>query len=938
MKKNLFYALLTLFLVVFQAEAVVVNVDFDARSVGTVHDGDVRTGTLFSGQGVYGDTGNHYWNSVTTGGRTLTDLLASDGSTVTTVEVTISGGDGYEDDAKTNYLLSDYFYNATTTTITGLNTNGSYTVYVYAVGNVTGQGSLITVGTDVQSTSGLLGNAYVLGGNYVIFETTAGATGQTVIESTEKINGFQLVEGEPVGGVIIVDSIPELQECLGQSNIQVKMIPGEYDINESLIPTEHFFTFSGSNCTYDFTGVTFNVDTNMRNEYGNISTVVAYVTGNNNHLFGLTINDIGNERPYRSAGEMYVMGDYNKIEEFSFYVSGSYPYAYGDLFGKGSGYVIKHWKHSALLVKGIGNHILNCYVEMHAYGHGIFMQGSIDTLIEGCYVKGFTRTTDEVLAETSGPAYDEDFKTVWGWPVPAGYTFSLSEDGIRCYNDGETASGTRDTANTTVKNCTVENMRGGVTIGFSNGTNHVSGCTIIGGESGFWPGNDDTVEHCQAEAAYAAIINNPYQNDNDQSYSVTVLRETEVYGNEQLAYIAGSGHDITFLNSGIQPRPYSQTIQMGGRKLGMRYMEHVDGRNNYSLSNTTVTNWTDQPVDLAADPNSSSCNVASYGPVTDNGTGNTVSSISPVTVTASASTSTMYNTVDGNAGTHWTADGDGQWIQYDLGQTRNLYAVSIKWLSGSARRYFFDIQTSNSTTGPWETVFSGASQGVTDDFEEYDFKTQNARYIRVTGHGNSVDGTIQIVDLEVDLKDRFAMVKTKSDAGASYVAQNTVDGNLSTRWATDGEGQWIQYDLLKTKTINAVWLAWHGGNTRTSSFDIMTSDHPMGPWTTVYTGSSSGTTLELEEYEFTPVSARFVRVTGHGNSQDSWNNITEIFINTGPPYCGDGSGTFRNSDYNRDCRIDIVDLTQFAIQWLNTYSMPDLAVMGAEWSPDGYDY
>ena len=124
------------------------------------------------------------------------------------------------------------------------------------------------------------------------------------------------------------------------------------------------------------------------------------------------------------------------------------------------------------------------------------------------------------------------------------------------------------------------------------------------------------------------------------------------------------------------------------------------------------------------------------------------------------------------------------------------------------------------------------------------------------------------------------MVKTKSDDG--NVAQNTLDGDLETRWSAQGEGQWIQYDLIKPKILNAVSLAWHLGNTRTYSFDIKTSDHPMGPWATVYSGSSSGTTLQLEEYIFAPVSTRFIRVTGYGNSKDSWNGITEIYIDTGP--------------------------------------------------------
>ena len=175
------------------AESVVINADFNAYEANT---NPSRVGIPYSGQGAFGDAGNDYWNILTFEKRTAIDLLTSDGSIVTTIDVNIDGGNGYIDLAKTNYLLSDYFYNATTTTITGLDPDAGYFVYVYAAGDVAGQGSTITIGTEVQGTSGLQGDGFVLGGNYVIFEATADATGQIVIESSAKINGFQIVEGE----------------------------------------------------------------------------------------------------------------------------------------------------------------------------------------------------------------------------------------------------------------------------------------------------------------------------------------------------------------------------------------------------------------------------------------------------------------------------------------------------------------------------------------------------------------------------------------------------------------------------------------------------------------------------------------------------------------------------------------------------------------------
>ncbi|MDF7807755.1 discoidin domain-containing protein [Pontiellaceae bacterium B12219] len=996
----------------------VMNVDLGGNTIGTPGDEDNGTGTPFSGQGAYADPGNDYWNNtITSADRTLSNLIASDGSTVTSVDVAVYGGGGFEDTGKKNYLLSDYLYGTITVAISDLNPGGSYTVYVYACGDKSGQGSDVTINNVTKSTSNADDpDAYSQGVNYVVFETTADTLGRLVIYSDEKLNGFQLIEGdlaltgyeaeeavysglavlhteeasnhqclenfdttgdyveyqnveagntlsirysnggsstrcsvyvnevdvatatfantggwsnfvattivdidiptnaavklqidaddqaynnnlpcayqdkidiEMEGGVIVVDSILGLLEQLGKNNVNVKMLPGEYNLNESdkasgLLPIPTFFEFSGSNCTYDFTGVTLNVHTDLFDEYGAVEIIICTVTGNSNHLFGLTQKDIGDELLSKNVLNFRVQGDDNKIEEVSVYTRSSFPYGYGDLFGKGSGPVIAHRKHSAMLVNGARNHILNCFIDMKTYGHGFFIQGGIDTLVEGVHLVGETRTTDDVLAEegTGSPADNVDFMTVDGWRVPPGYTFSLQEDGIRCYNTGTLLDGSsRNTANTTVKNCTIEKLRSGVTIGFSDGNNYISGCTAIGVEGSFWSGDGDSVEHCQADAAYAAVINHPYQNDDHQTYELTLLRETEVYGNEQLMYVAGDNHDITLLNSGIQPRPSSQISQLGGMKVGMRYVDFVEGRNGYSLRDTKLTNWTDQPVVL--ETNSSSCTVASYGAVTDRGTGNTSSSISAVTLSASASTATMGNTVDADAGTSWSADGKGQWIQYDLGMARNLYSVSIQWMSGATRRYFFDIQTSNGATGPWTIVFSGTSRGAASGFEEVCFKTQHARYIRITGRGNTEDDTIEIADVEVDLKDRFAMVKSKSDAGAGYVAQNTLDGDLNTRWAAEGDGQWIQYDLLNTKMINGVSLAWHNGNSLSYSFEIMTSDHPMGPWTTVYSGTSSGTTLELEAYEFSTVSARFIRVTGHGNSQDAWNNLTEVLLDVG---------------------------------------------------------
>ncbi|WP_411847600.1 discoidin domain-containing protein [Roseibacillus persicicus] len=981
----------------------VVNVDLG---------GNETTTTPYSGQGAFADPGNDYWNNTfSTDSRSLKGLTASDGSTLTPVRLDLSGGSGFFDSGKNNNLLNDYFYNSTISLLRGLSPGAQYTLYVYAAGDRSGQGSAITVNgvTKTTSNSGNPGS-FSLGVNYQTFTTTADIAGRIAIDSSAKLNGFQLITGSPPAsphqaenaaftglnpitspaafagqaldgfdaagdsveysnlpagdtlqityangatttrlslyqngvdldtvyfpptgswtdfrtlthtgltlasnssvklqldaddlafnngqngavqdqieveirdGQIVVSSVLELLAQIGKDDVDVKMTPGVYEIDETdqesgLLPLPILFDFCGSNSSYDFTGVEFQIYTNLYNEWPGQEVRVFEFNGSNNHFYGLTQKDIGNEA-INSVGvlNMAVVGDANKVEEFSLYTRGSRPYGYGDLFGKGSGAVIGHDKHAALLVNGANCHLLNCYLELASYGHGIFMQGAIGTLVEGCFVKGDTfNTTDNVLAEegTGSEADQVDFMTVWGWEVPPGYAFSLQEDGIRCYNSG--ANGL-NTANTTVRNCTVENMRSGVVIGFSDGDNEIFGCTTISVEGSFWPGNGDSVEHCQGEAPYQGMVDTPYQNDSNQDYSVTLLQETDPYGNDLIAYFAGSGHDITFWNSALQPTPNSQTIQMGGLKTGLR---HYDGSTTYTLSNTSLTNWTDQAVALPG--NSSNNSISSFGTVSNAGSGNTVSTISPATVSASMTSSgSAAATLDGNGSTFWSADGLGEWIQYDLGTSRNLYQASVQWLNGNTLQYDFEIQVSNSSSGPWTNVFSGTSTGSIG-FEEYNFPTQNARYLRVVGQGNSLDEKIQIVDFDLDLKDRFAMVKAKSEAGTNFISQNTLDGDLATRWSAEGVGQWIQYDLLERKQINGLALAWHNGSSLSYDFEVGVSDHPMGPFTSIYTGTSSSSTNSLESYAITPAEARFIRITGERNSVDNWTNITEAFLDT----------------------------------------------------------
>jgi endoglucanase len=113
------------------------------------------------------------------------------------------------------------------------------------------------------------------------------------------------------------------------------------------------------------------------------------------------------------------------------------------------------------------------------------------------------------------------------------------------------------------------------------------------------------------------------------------------------------------------------------------------------------------------------------------------------------------------------------------------------------------------------------------------------------------------------------------------VPANVLDNNLNTRWSANGDGQWIQFCLSNTASITGVQIAFYNGNTRTSTFDVLTGNDGIN-WTTAATSRvSSGTSLNLETFSFTAQSAKYVRIVGHGNSVNLWNSYTEVKINTG---------------------------------------------------------
>ena len=98
--------------------------------------------------------------------------------------------------------------------------------------------------------------------------------------------------------------------------------------------------------------------------------------------------------------------------------------------------------------------------------------------------------------------------------------------------------------------------------------------------------------------------------------------------------------------------------------------------------------------------------------------------------------------LDGDLKSAWMAEGDGVWIQYDIGSVQSLKAVKLAFTKGNERTYTFDILVGKTgEDNGWTVVARNAkSNGTTLELEPFEFPTAQVRYVRIVGHGNTSPG------------------------------------------------------------------------------------------------------------------------------------------------------------------------------------------------------
>ncbi|MEN8725461.1 MAG: autotransporter-associated beta strand repeat-containing protein [Lentimonas sp.] len=465
---------------------------------------------------------------------------------------------------------------------------------------------------------------------------------------------------------VTVNSIAELQSYVGSEFHDVTMTPGTYWLSgPSTRPAPSanyaiFLDLSGRHSSFNFTGVHIKVDTQELDGYGRTyghdsGVQVLQVSGEGVEVDGLTlsmekltydgVDQFGNPREYSadwSSQLVRVVGSNTTIRNCDFTTGGSYPYGYGDAFGKGNrpntdgvtnAAFIGHSKQSGFLITGGATDVTvdNVQLNMLSFGHGFFMQqGASNILFNNSRVLGDAMAdSDDIIAH---PEYQEWGFATYKEPIPADINISKHEGAIRVYgNPSFATNGYRENiTNITVQGCRIERMRTGIACAVAAGFLRVSNTEIYDCEYGYAPSNntvENTFVNCKGNALNGPLIFFQYGISSPVTMEMELTGTVPGKGTWPIALVGGADSDITLTSSalpGVYPAGAYFNVSQKFREWRHRPSGDLDdGTSGYSgpTTNTKIRNLTDQI--LVFGPNATgNIDCESTGGVINKGTNN----------------------------------------------------------------------------------------------------------------------------------------------------------------------------------------------------------------------------------------------------------------------------------------------------------------------------
>ncbi|AFZ67055.1 discoidin domain-containing protein [Deinococcus peraridilitoris] len=128
---------------------------------------------------------------------------------------------------------------------------------------------------------------------------------------------------------------------------------------------------------------------------------------------------------------------------------------------------------------------------------------------------------------------------------------------------------------------------------------------------------------------------------------------------------------------------------------------------------------------------------------------------------------------------------------------------------------------------------------------------------------------------------------TASAQKSTNPASAAIDRNLNTWWSADWTpGQpyhTFTVEVPANSVVRRLNVAFYAGDARRAAFLVETSSDGTTWRQVLPLGISSGLSRELQPFDLTPSTARFVRVTSFGNTQNTASAITEVTVEGDAP-------------------------------------------------------
>ena len=209
--------------------------------------------------------------------------------------------------------------------------------------------------------------------------------------------------------------------------------------------------------------------------------------------------------------------------------------------------------------------------------------------------------------------------------------------------------------------------------------------------------------------------------------------------------------------------------------------------------------------------------------------------------------------IDGSMSTRWSSTySDPQWIKLDLGASRHVTRVVLKWENAASSDY--EIQVSDNGTN-WTPVYVDHSgNGGTDDVGNL---SATARYVRMYSHHRTSQYGVSLWELEIYghvdpscdqpppstppagcAESQFSLsgATASSAENSAMPASKAIDDNFGTRWSSAySDPQWIKIDLGATKHVSRITLHWETAASRRYDLQVSTDGNA---WQTIYTDSN----------------------------------------------------------------------------------------------------